>query len=166
MNQQEEQQKYCRYFTTQKGCDKGTECKFKHDESKKQNNAVFCKYFTSKKGCSKGDECPFVHTAVFSKPPMKDPSTIPCKFKSNCTKGDACPFFHPSNQNTTLNHIPCKFGLHCKRGETCKFNHVKACDDGDNCQLNNCHFGHYMTHPGTSCKSEGECVRENCYLDH
>ena len=50
----EKSEKICRFFNSFRGCKKGDECNFVHEQ-------LPCAFFASEQGCTYNDRCPFSH---------------------------------------------------------------------------------------------------------
>ena len=75
----------CRFFNTQRGCNKGDKCRYKHDK-------FACPYFFTDKGCRRALLCPFSHeeSAVLN-PELHECPNDGC---TNLCKGKQCKRCH------------------------------------------------------------------------
>lgn len=130
----------CRFFNSKYGCNKGSQCAYKHGSKPKSNNfkkvkkgvkitQEECKYFKSDGKCKFGNRCRYAHTPKKSPAPKQREgekqklggSTSARKvcnkhLKNKCKKGSECTHIHDTS------NIPCKFGNNCK-ANGCKFEH-------------------------------------------
>lgn len=97
--------KYCKFYKSQRGCDKKEACPYVHSEDYKPRLPSPQSQKTQK-----------------AKPQLKPKI---CKFflQGNCSAGSSCEYLHVNN-NTAI----CRFYANgtCKDGDTCRYRHVNA----------------------------------------
>jgi hypothetical protein len=50
----QETKRMCKFFNSRRGCNKGTDCTYLHEQQ-------VCAFFVSEQGCSAAKDCPFIH---------------------------------------------------------------------------------------------------------
>ena len=118
----------CRFYKTERGCLKGTECPFPHGEPAQRDNNITgskqtgeledgqsrkasetiqkkCRFYNTQRGCIKGEKCSFEHIEEEqdkADEKKDNGNSEECRFfnsKRGCWKGARCPYRHESNNS-------------------------------------------------------------------